>query len=84
MNTNILGLLLLGGFGFNASEWASGDFCLNHWLQQKIAVNPAQNYFPNRLPSTNNLLCSSPEIPASALAGQTDSPEPIQFGYFPL
>lgn len=84
MKRNILGLLLLGRFGFKASQWASGNFCRNHWLRQKNAVNPAQNYFPNRLPSTNNLLCSSLETPASALAGQTDSPEPIQFGYFPL
>jgi hypothetical protein len=36
------------------------------------------------LPFTHRPLCTRLRTPASALAGQTDSPEPIQFDYFPL
>jgi hypothetical protein len=83
MNTNAPGLLLLAGFGFNPS-WDSGDFCLKHRPQQEIPVCSAQNDFRNRLVSANGQLYSGPEAPASAVADQTDSPELIAFGYFPL
>jgi len=84
MSTNALGLLLLAGFGLNPSQLDAGDFCLKHRLQQEIAFYSDQKDFRNGLPFTQSPLCGRPETPASALVGQTDSPEPIQFGYFPL
>lgn len=84
MNTNALGLLLLAGFGLNPSQWDSGDFWLSHRLQQPMPVYSGPREFRNLLPFTKTLLCSRPETPVNALAGQTDSPEPIAFGYFPL
>ena len=83
MNTNPLGLLRLAGFGLNPSQGDSGDFWLNHGLQQEMPVYSGQQEFPSRLPFTKTALCSRPETPVRALAGQTDSPEPIAFGYFP-
>ncbi len=84
MNTNALGLQLLAEFGLKPLQWDLGGFCLNHRLQREMPVYSAQKEFRNRLAPTNSSFCSSRETPASALAGQTDSPEPIGFGYSPL
>jgi hypothetical protein len=84
MKMNAFGLVLLAGCGSNLSQGDTGGFCLKHRLQQEIPGYSAQQDFRNRLPFTNRPLCSRPATPASAPAGQTDSPEPIRFGYFPL
>ena len=84
MNRNALGLLLLAGFGLKPSQWDSGDFWLKHRLQQQMPVYSGQQEFGKRLLFAKTRLCCRPENPASALSGQTDSPEPVAFGYFPL
>jgi hypothetical protein len=84
MNTNLVALLLLGGFGSIASKTASRDFCLHQQFQQKIRGHLALIPFRSQPTSTNDLRSSSPDPRASALARQTDSLGPRQFGYFPL
>jgi hypothetical protein len=84
MNTNVLGLLRLGECGFTHDKGTRGDFCLKHPFEQKISVCSTQKGFRSELSLTSSRLCCRSETPASALAGQTDSPEPVRFGYFPL
>jgi hypothetical protein len=84
MNRTALALLLPHEFGSNASERASWDFCLNPQLQEEIGGYRPENRFRPRPTSANELFSSGPDPSASVIAGQTDSPELVQFGYFPL
>ena len=83
MNINALGLQLVG-FGLKPLQGGRADLCLNHGLQHKMPIFSAKTKFRNQLPLTNSPLCSRSKTPASAFVDQTDSPEPIRFGYFPL